>query len=158
MQETRETITGPDLRTSPPSSVHATFHGVVMLARVTDKAKAAAFGQLGEYTYNCPLDRAVLGYLGMDGDAYLRVIRAAESHAEIDAYVDSFVSQKPPAELAAWNEKFIRYVPAPESDSWARLVKMREHYAPGREDIVNWADVLDLEEGRDVPLRIKAPV
>jgi len=142
-----------DLRFEPPSSVHAKYHGVVMLARVTDKAKAAAFGHLGEYNFNCPLDRAVLGYLQIDGEEYLRVVRAAKGEADIEAYVLPFIAKKSPEDIEKWNYNFIHYVPPHGSDSWARLVKMRDQYAPDRVDIVNWADVLDLDEGRIVPFR-----
>jgi hypothetical protein len=138
-----------DLRLHPPRSVHATFQGVVMLARVADKASAAAFGHLGDYTFDCPLDKAVFAFLGIEGEDFLNAVRAGN----LESFVDAYVARKTPAEISAWNEAFIGYVPAPDSDSWRRLVKMRDRYAPDRKDIVNWADVLDLDEGREVPLR-----
>lgn len=142
-----------DLRVTAPSSVHSRYCGVVMLARVTDKARAAACGLLGEYLYSGPMDQAVFKFLGMDGGSYLEVVRGAEDDRVIDEYVAAFVGQKSEHEIAAWNAAFIEYVPAPDTGSWQRLVALRNRYAPERRDIVTWADALDLEEGRVVPQR-----
>ena len=60
-----------DLTTSYPRSVKEKIAGVVMIARTTDKAKAKAHGNIGEYHYNCPMDQAVFGFLGHRSRAIL---------------------------------------------------------------------------------------
>jgi hypothetical protein len=142
-----------DLRVVVPCSVHTKYQGIVMLARVIDKARAAAHGHLGEYLYNGPMDKAVLGFLGMDDGALFEVVRGATDDCIIDEYVATFVGRKAPHEITEWNTAFLNYVPAPESGSWRRLVELRKRHAPDRFDVVTWADVLDLEEGRVVPRR-----
>lgn len=127
-----------------------------MLARTVDKARAAAAGTLGAYDYDCPMDRAVFAFLGLDASAFLAAVRAAASDRELDAYVRPFVERKDAAEVERWNHDFIHYVPRAGSDSARRLRELRERLAPERTDIVTWADVIDLDEGRAVPPR--APV
>lgn len=142
-----------DLRTERPRSVHERFCGVVMLARVVDKARAAAAGTVGDYLYDGPMDRAVLGFLEIDALALLHVVGASFGEAEVEAFVRPYVERKGPAAIEAWNASFIGYVPKEGSDSRRRLVELRDRLAPGRDDILTWADVLDLEDGREVPIR-----
>ena len=142
-----------DLRTERPRSVHERFCGVVMLARVVDKARAAAAGTIGEYLYDGPMDKAVLGFLEIDALELLRAVGSSANDAEVEAFVRPHLERKTPAEIENWNAGFIGYVPKEGSDSRRRLVEMRDRLAPGREDILTWADVLDLDDGREVPLR-----
>jgi hypothetical protein len=142
-----------DLRTDHPRSVHARFCGVVMLARVVDKARAAAAGTLGDYLYDGPMDKAVLGFLEIDALELLRTAGASRNDADVEEFVRPYVGRKTPAEVEAWNASFIGYVPKEGSDSRRRLIEARDRLAPGRDDIRTWADVLDLEDGRSVPLR-----
>ncbi len=64
-----------------------------------------------------------------------------------------FVDRKTAAEVERWNGEFINYIPRAGSDSAQRLRALRERLAPERTDIVTWADVIDLDEGRVVPPR-----
>jgi hypothetical protein len=82
-----------DLTKEFPRSVHAPFAGVVMLARTTDKAKAKAAETLGEYDYNCPMDQAVFGFLGIDADEYLAKVKSASSETEVEEYARGFVAK-----------------------------------------------------------------
>jgi hypothetical protein len=142
-----------DLRTAPPRSVHERFCGVVMLARTVDKARAAAAATLGVYDYDCPMDRAVFAFLGLEAESFLAAVRGAPTDAELERYVRPFVDGKTVTEVERWNDAFITYVPRAGSDSAQRLLALRERLAPGRTDIVTWADVIDLDEGRVVPPR-----
>ena len=55
-----------DLTKAPPRSVRETMLGIVQLARTIDKAKAVVQGRFGEYRYDCPMDRGLFNFLGMD--------------------------------------------------------------------------------------------
>jgi hypothetical protein len=141
-----------DLTTSYPRSVHDRLFGVAMLPRAIDKGKGAAGGKLGEYNYNCPMDQAVFGFLGIDKDALLDVIKGAKSDAEIEAYLKPIVEKKAPAELEEWSNAFVTRTPDnPESQAYFN--ELRSAVAPDRTDVTAWADVLDLDEKRNVPKR-----
>ena len=79
------------------------LHGVVQLARAIDKGKATANGNVGEYHYDCPMDKAVFSFLQHRCAKLLEVIKNAQSDAEIEAYVAPFVSVKSADEIEAWN-------------------------------------------------------
>ena len=145
-----------DLTTSYPRSAKDTIAGVVMLARTTDKAKAQAEGTIGEYHYNCPMDQAVFGFLGLDHEKFLDVVKKAKSDAEIEAYVKPFVQKKSAAEIEQFNKGFANYKPEPGSEGEKYFLELRAAVAPDRTDVTAWPDLLDLDEKRAVPRRTVA--
>ena len=145
-----------DLTTSYPRSVRAEVLGVVQIGRAIDKGIAFANGTNGEYNYDCPMDKGVLGFLGIDEEKLLDVIKNAQSESEIVAYVKTFVDKKAPAEIAEFNRGFLLSAPAPNSDSEKYFLNMRSEVAPGRTDVTTWPDLLDLDEKREVPQRVTA--
>jgi len=140
-----------DLTTTYPTSVKTKLHGIVQLARTIDKGKAKAHGNLGEYHYNCPMDVAVFSFLGIDHEALLDVITKAKSDQEIVDYVAPFVHKKTAAELEAWNAAWLKSGPDLESEGAKYFLELRNEVAPDRTDVTAWADLLDLDEKRDVP-------
>jgi hypothetical protein len=143
-----------DLTQEYPRSVHHKLHGVVQLARAIDKGKATANGNVGEYHYDCPMDKAVFSFLGLDAAKLLDVIKNAQSDAEIEAYVAPFVSVKSGDEIEAWNHQWV--TTAPTGDSLKYFLELRDQVAPDRKDVTAWADLLDLDEKRPVPERVLA--
>ena len=143
-----------DLTNSYPRSVRDKVHGVVQLGRAIDKGIAFANGANGEYNYDCPMDKAVFGFLGVDGDALLDVIKNAQSESEIEAYVKPFVDKKSPQEIENFNETFLSHSPQPGSDGEKYFLGLRNEVAPQRTDVTTWPDLLDLDEKRDVPQRV----
>lgn len=122
--------------------------GIVQMARITDKAKAAVAGTLGEYDYACGMDKGVFEFLELDPTGYLEVVGRATSDDEIEAYLQDFIARKTVADIEAFNERFINYRPREGSDAMARFIETRDQVAPGREDIRTPSDLLDFEEGR----------
>lgn len=140
-----------DLTKEFPRSVHDKMHGIVQLARTTDKAKAVASGNIGEYHYNCPMDQAVFGFLGIDHEKYLQTVKNAKDDQEIKDYAAQFVHKKSDAEIEAWNTQYVSTPPTGESLEY--FTKMRTEIAPDRTDVTTWPDLLDLDEKRTVPKR-----
>jgi hypothetical protein len=143
-----------DLTKNFPASVREKLLGVVQLRRTLDKGTAKAQGTVGEYHFNCPMDQAVFGFLGIDADALLDVIKNAKSDQEVVNYVKPFVSKKSPAELEAWNAEWLEHGPDPGSDGEKYFLELRNEVAPNRTDVTSWADLLDLDEKRPVPQRL----
>ena len=140
-----------DLTKEFPRSVHDKVHGIVQLGRTTDKAKALAHGNIGEYHYNCSMDQAVFEFLGIDHEAYLDKVKSAKGDDEILAYAKQFTDKKTPEQIDAWNRQWVTAQPSGESLEY--MTNLRKQLAPDRDDITTWADVLDLDEGRTVPRR-----
>jgi Domain of unknown function (DUF5069) len=140
-----------DLTTSYPRSVHDKLFGLVQIGRTIDKGKADAHGNIGEYHYNCPMDQAVFGFLGIDHEALLNVIKNAKSDSEIESYVKTFTDKKSPAEIETWNREYVNH--KPEGESLSYFTELRNQVAPDRTDVTTWPDLLDLDEKRSVPKR-----
>ena len=142
-----------DLTKTYPRSVKDRLAGVVMLARTTDKARAYGKDTLGEYHYNCPMDRAVFSLLGIDHEEFARQAAALDDEALARWVGQNFVTKKQPREIEQFNESFLRYAPEPGSESEKYFFDLRNRLDASRTDITSWADLLDLDEGRVVPLR-----
>ncbi|MBV8155274.1 MAG: DUF5069 domain-containing protein [Candidatus Eremiobacteraeota bacterium] len=141
-----------DLTQSYPRSVHARWQGVVQLGRTIDKGKALAHGTIGEYHYNCPMDQAVFAFLGIEHEQLLAVIKRAQGEAEIEAFTRPFVAAKSAEEIARWNREWVAHEPETDGSRTA-FFELRNAIAPDRTDVTAWADLLDLDEKRDVPRR-----
>jgi hypothetical protein len=145
-----------DLTKEYPRSVRAKWQGVVQLARAIDKGKATAAGTQGEYHYDCPMDKAVFEFLGIDAAALLDVIKKSSGDAQIEEYTRPFVAAKSSQEIDSWNEEYLTRQPTGDSKEF--FEGLRNSIAPDRTDVVTWADVLDLDEKRDVPKRMATAV
>jgi hypothetical protein len=145
-----------DLTTTYPASVREKMHGIVQLKRTIDKGKAAAAGTLGEYDYDCPMDKHLFAFLGIDGAALLDVIKSAKSDAEISDFVAPYVHAKGDAAIEAFNAEWLLHGPDPATPAAGYFMKLRGDVAPDRTDVTSWADLLDLDEKRSVPQRVAA--
>jgi hypothetical protein len=145
-----------DLTKEHPRSVKDKWQGVVQLGRTVDKAKAKARGNIGEYHYNCPMDQAVFEFLDIDHERMLDTVRNAKSDADIEAFTAPHVRKKSQNEIEQWNRDWLAH--EPEGKSREAFFEMREEVAPDRTDVTTWPDLLDLDEGRDVPRRAGASV
>ena len=137
-----------DLTKNFPRSPKQKMAGIVMLPRTIDKARAFNAGTLGEYHYDCPLDKEVFGLLGIDHAEFAQ--KAGElNDTQLEDWVrTAFLAKKTPAEITKFNEEFLADAPAPNSESEQRFLKTRNRLDPSRTDVVTWPDLLDLEEGR----------
>jgi len=140
-----------DLTKEYPRSVRDKWQGVVQLGRTIDKGKAEASGNVGEYHYNCPMDQAVFGFLGLDHERVLEAIRNAKSDAEIEAFTRPFVDAKSRDEIEGWNRGWLSH--EPEGPSREAFLNLRAEIAPDRSDVTTWPDLLDIDEKREVPRR-----
>jgi hypothetical protein len=145
-----------DLTTGYPRSVRDKVLGVYQLGRAFDKGIATANGTQGEYHYNCPMDKGVLGFLGIDAEKLMSEIKKANSQNDLVAYAKPFVDKKSPAEITHFNEEFLKSAPATGSDGEKYFFEMRNQVAPTRTDVTTWPDLLDLDEKRPVPERVLA--
>jgi hypothetical protein len=143
--------TSPDLSTEYPRSAMETFAGVLMAPRTTDKCRAHLAGTLGEYIYNCGLDRKLFQFLGTDAEEFAAVVRQGGGDGPVEDFVRQKVSGKPAQEIAAWGSQFLDYEPDLARDAYSGQRQALARRAPGRTDITLWVHLTDIEEGRAVP-------
>jgi hypothetical protein len=102
------------------------------------------------------MDVGVFGFLGIDHEKFLDVVTNAKDDHEIEAYVKSFADKKTAAEIEDFNGHFVQHKPDPGSDGEKYFLDLRNTVAPDRTDVTYWADLLDLDEKRPVPVRTAA--
>jgi hypothetical protein len=145
-----------DLTKTYPASVRETMHGIVQLKRTIDKGKAQAAGTIGEYNYDCPMDKHLFEFLDLDGDTLLDVIKSASNDSEISEFVAPYVHAKEDSEIETFNREWLKYAPEKGTPAEGYFLKLRNEVAPDRTDVTAWADLLDLDEKRSVPNRVAA--
>jgi len=146
-----------DLTKTYPRSVRERFAGIVQIGRTTDKARAYKAGTIGEYHFNCGMDRAVFEFLGIKDHEAFADRAASTDDASFERWLsDTYVSKKSKADIDRWNREWLEHRPEPGSDGEKYFIQLRDQIAPGRKDVRSWPDLLDLDEHRDVPERAAA--
>jgi hypothetical protein len=116
-----------------------------------DKSRAKAAGVVGEYIYPCPLDKSLLEFLGIADDAFYEAV-ITRTDAEVLDWLRLKASSRSPQEVEKWHQEFRDRGPDSE-EKWNYFKGIRDRFAPDRTDVTTWVDLIDLEEGRDVPIR-----
>jgi hypothetical protein len=141
------TVSRMDLTKRPPRSPHAKLAGIVSLPRLIDKVHAAAEGTLGEYDVDCPHDKPLLKFIGVDFKTFsakCKEFRYDDAH--IAQWVTGLLAGKTPRDLQDFNDA--RRAWAPDSHDRLYFERMRRKAAPDRTDVRTWFQLLDLDEGR----------
>lgn len=149
-----------DLTKEVPRSPKQKMLGLVSLARTIDKARAYNDGQLGEYHYDCPHDKPLFAFLGTDGKTFAAKVKELQTDENVLAWVKrDLLANKTDADIERFNEERYQWHPDPGSESEKYFNDLRAQLAPGRDEIVTWFDLLDLDEKRPVPnaTKLKQP-
>src|SRR5437773_5870105 len=75
-------ITGKDLTREAPRSPRIRLGGYAILGRTIDKCRALVAGNMGEYHFDCPLDRTLFGFKGVKGEDFKAKIEKGASDEE----------------------------------------------------------------------------
>jgi len=139
-------IQAPDLTKQPPRSARVRLGGYALLPRCLDKGRATIAGTNGEYHYNCPLDQRLLEFAGVDANALKKEIGKGKGDWDIlQWFQENSEHQRTDAEIAAWSGYQEQRAPS-DSESRGYFNKLHSQAAPKREDIVSWADLLDVDD------------
>ncbi len=130
-----------------PRSPNAELAGIVSLPRMIDKTRADAEGTLGEYDVDCPHDKPVLAFLGVDYATFAKKLQElGYDDAKVEAWATPLVQKHGANEIAAFNAS--RRAWKPDDHSQAFYDQLKQQVAPNRPDVTTWFQVLDLDEGR----------
>jgi hypothetical protein len=140
-----------NLKAEYPRSARELLGGYAHLARMIDKARAREVGTNGDYIYPCPLDKVLLTFLDVNDQdfAYAAKTRSDELMLE---WIAVHARPRSKKQIELWNKQMEERGPD-DPAKWAYFIKSRDALDPSRTDIVTWIDLLDLEEGRQVPRR-----
>lgn len=121
-----------------------------MLPRTIDKARAQLAGTIGEYFFDCPMDRQLFATLGVTAVEFLGAVRGSAGDDGVIRWLRERGAIPSGAPLDAHNRAIAGWAPKSE-EGRARFLVQREKLAPKRTDVTTWTDLIDVEEGR-VPL------
>ena len=126
--------------------------GYVHVVRMIDKCRAVLAGTQGEYIYPCPMDTRLLDFAILTADQLTEAVQARSSDQAVADWFVENAGRHSQAEIEAWNNGMLARGPDTE-EKWAYFRRCLEAVDPNRTDITSWADLLDLEEGRPVPIQ-----
>ena len=136
-----------DLTKEFPRSPNDMLAGIVSLPRMIDKTQADVEGALGEYDVDCPHDKPVLAFLGVDYPTFkAKVTELKFDTKAVEAWAKPRVDKHSPAEVAAFNDS--RRAWAPDDHAQPYFDKLKAEVAPTRPDVKTWFKLLDLDEKR----------
>ena len=142
-------ITAPDLKARPPRSPRDTLAGFVVAARVVDKCRALLAGTIGEYHFNCFLDRQFFEFAGIDAEKFRAFVATGAADEAVADWIQTNGSERSRLEVVKWNnhmrEKRISDLPAENQEFMETYIPK---FVPKDRVVYYWFDVYDLEEGR----------
>jgi len=139
-------IHAPDLTQRPPRSPRTTLGGYAILPRCLDKGRALLAGKHGEYHYACPLDERFFEFVGIKANDLKRQLALGKGDGEILEWVAAHSKHKrEPWEIAQWTALQGQRGPA-DLESREYFSGLLAKLSKKREDILSWADLLDLDD------------
>ena len=136
-----------DLTKTYPRSPYAKLSNLYMLGRTVDKARAKLDGDLGEYLYDCPLDKILFSFLQISASQLLRIVSEVTGDDEIAARIVSAQATSNTNDIAAFNRRVAALAPE-DAETQAYFDNLRQQLAPNHPEIKTWFDLIEAEEGR----------
>ena len=136
-----------DLTKNFPRSPYEKVDGYMMLGRTIDKAHATLQGLLGEYMYDCPLDKRLFGFLGISAPQLLELVENSENDEDVVDSLKTIRVERNTEEIEQFNDQILESGPN-DDESQVYFERLRQKHAPDRPDISSWFDIIEAEEGR----------
>jgi hypothetical protein len=138
-----------DLSKEYPRSPRETLAGYVIAARTLDKCRAALNGTLGEYHFDCPLDRRFFGFAEIDPASFKEFVATGATDAEVAEWITKTARARPRIEIIKWNNHMreLRLSELPDANQ-EFMEDYIPKFVPKNRPVYNWFDVYDLEEER----------
>jgi len=142
-----------DLTKGPPRSPYEKLGGIVFLPRSIDKVRAHIAGTAGEYKAMTGYSEQLFDFLDLSPQKFQTIVRSNLDDASVLAAIQQY-SPRITSAITAFNQRATNY-PSPEDEAgWERHWELLEAAGQGhRNDIKMMFDRLDLDDGREVPLR-----
>ena len=114
-------------RHAPRTPFNTDIYGIVHVARMLDKGRAANSDSLGLYYYGADsgMDRVALEFLGLTPDSFADALKTLPTDADVDAWLRENYP-KDEADIAAHNERLLQAGPRSERE-WAFVKNMLGH-------------------------------
>ncbi|MBX7158224.1 MAG: DUF5069 domain-containing protein [Verrucomicrobiae bacterium] len=135
-----------DLTQRSPRSPRVRLGGYVILPRCLDKCRADIAGKIGEYHFDCPLDKRFLSFVDISADELKEQVARDKGDREILEWITAHAKHKPTAwEIAEWS-RYREQEVASDVEFRDFVQKTHSELAPHRSDIATLFDLLDLDD------------
>jgi hypothetical protein len=98
-------IISKDLTKRAPKSPRERINGFVIAARTIDKCRASLDGTLGEYHFDCPLDKVLFSFKGITAEQFKTAVVAAKTYEDVGEWLQANGTNRTPAEVKAWSDE-----------------------------------------------------
>ena len=142
-------LLAPDLSIESPRSPRAKIAGYVIAARTLDKCRAYLFGTLGDYEFNCKLDRRFFDFTTINAIEFMEFVATGADDHEVSNWITKEALPRSPSEIVNWNN-WMRELRISELPDEVQLF-LEEYipkYLPENIPVEKLFDVFDLDEGR----------
>jgi hypothetical protein len=114
-------IINRDLSKQAPHSPRERIGGFAIACRAVDKCRASLAGTLGEYHYDCPLDKQFFSFKGITGDQFKAAVKVAKNYDEVGTWLLANGTAKTPPEIEDWSDD-------QEADNLMKNPEKRDHF------------------------------
>ena len=135
-----------DLTKEAPRSPYELINGFAILARTIDKCRAFIAGTVGEYHFDCPLDKSLFGFKGIDAEVFKTYVESGASDEEIGKWVFEHGIPKTTEEIKTWSEHFrtdFSYSTDPNKSDWFKNECIRLGLDPMKTTLFDYLEVDD---------------
>lgn len=98
-------MSAKDLTKQAPASPRTRIGGYAILARTIDKGRAVIAGTVGEYNFDCPLDKDLFSFKGITGADLKKQLENGASNEEVATWLNQNGTPKTPEEISAWSDE-----------------------------------------------------
>jgi len=149
MNTKTQKLKAKDLTHEFPRSPRETLAGYVLAARVLDKCRAAIAGTLGEYHFDCPLDRFFFEFSGINAESFRSFVATGADDEAVAAWIAEHATPHSRIEVIKWNNRIreTRLGDMPQEIQEFLEGYINTHLPAGRV-LYRWLDVYDIEEKR----------
>ena len=94
-----------DLTKQAPHSPRERIAGFAIARRAVDKCRASQAGVLGEYRYDCPLDKMLFNFKGITGEQFKAAVQASNSYEDVGTWLQANGTHRTPLEITTWSDE-----------------------------------------------------
>ena len=138
-----------DLNIEYPRSPKEKIADYVFAARALDKCRAYLVGTLGDYEFNCKLDRRFFDFTTINAIEFMEFVVTGADDDEVARWVTEHALPRERSEIVKWNNQMreLRISELPV-ESQLYLEDYIPRYLPANRSVVTLFDLFDVEEGR----------
>ncbi|HIF03246.1 MAG TPA: DUF5069 domain-containing protein [Nitrospinaceae bacterium] len=134
---------------SIPRSPKIMMGGLVMVPRMTDKARAYNSNTLGEYIFPCPLDKIILEFLDTNHKEFAYQTKNL-SDKEMSSWIEEKCLHRSKGDKDRINKKLLDRKPDTR-ESLNCFKEIQNKLSPIAKNVTTWIELIELEESQTLP-------